>query len=282
MPPCLRMEDFNTPNTQVCLMAIVQSFDENKSPFDSILHIDRNGNEFWYARELMPMLGYQKWERFAGSIDRAKIACQNSGNVVTDHFFPEAGKSLTKPKDDFRLSRLACYLIAMNGDPRKSEIAMAQSYFAVKTREAETVIPVLASENETLRLMLELERERNRGKELDNTMLQIHGDRVVLALRGLSNQVIEKETVVTEVVDRQSGTSTKILSADQLKKAVKDRTGQKLPSQKFFIDALRKAGRDDLVMPVNRPMVAEYVIPDRLDEAISVVYGDRRQRLLGE
>lgn len=154
--------------------------------------------------------------------------------------------------------------------------------FSKARQVIKTVIPAQGDRIKELELQNSILEKELALRHLDNTMIQIHGERVVLALRGLSNQVIEKETVVTEVVDRQSGTSTKILSADQLKKAVKERTGQKLPSQKFFIDALRKAGRDDLVMPVNRPMVAEYVIPDRLDEAISVVYGDRRQRLLGE
>jgi len=109
----------------------------DNSPFDAIRQVDAQNNEFWMARDLMPLLGYQKWERFEGAIDRAKVACQNSGLPELEHFFPEVGKSLTKPKDDYRLSRYACYLVAMNGDPRKPEIAMAQSYFAIKTREAE-------------------------------------------------------------------------------------------------------------------------------------------------
>lgn len=72
-----------------------------KSPFDSIRRFDGQGNEYWLARDLMPLLGYLKWERFVGSIDRAKIACQNSGNIVSDHFFPEAGKSLQSLKTTF-------------------------------------------------------------------------------------------------------------------------------------------------------------------------------------
>lgn len=145
-----------------------------------------------------------------------------------------------------------------------------------------TVIPSLEKDNEALRLMLELERERNKGKALDSTMIQLHGDRVVLALRGLSDQIVEKETVVTEVVEPETGSSVKILTADQLKKAIKDRTGQKLKSLKDFAETLRKAGRDDLLIPVKRSQTSEYPIPEKLDEAIAVVYGKCRQKLIGE
>ena len=148
--------------------------------------------------------------------------------------------------------------------------------------KARQIIPHLANENETLRLQLELERERNKGKQLDSTMLALHGDRVVLALRGHADVIVEKETVVTEVVEPATGKTTKILTADQLKKAIKERTGQKLKSLKDFADALRNAGRDDLLVPVTRHQTNEYPIPDRLEEAIAVVYGNRRQRLIGE
>lgn len=148
--------------------------------------------------------------------------------------------------------------------------------------KARQVIPELAQENETLRLMLELERERNKGKELDSTMLQLHGDRVVLALRGQSDIIVEKETVITEVVEPATGNTAKILTANQLKKAILERTGQKLKSLKDFADALRQAGRDDLLIPVTRHQTNEYPIPDKLDEAIAVVYGKCRQKLLGE
>jgi phage regulator Rha-like protein len=148
--------------------------------------------------------------------------------------------------------------------------------------KAKKVIPVLEKDNETLRLLLELERERNKGKSLDNTMLQLHGDRVVLALRGQSDLIIEKETIVTEVVEPATGKTDKILTADQLKKAVKQRTGQSVKSLKDFADCLRKAGRDDLLMPVTRSQTSEYPIPEKLDEAIAIVYGNIRQKLIGE
>jgi DNA-damage-inducible protein D len=109
----------------------------NSSPFNTIRHLDDNGNEHWLARELMALLGYKKWERFVDTIDRAKIGCQNTGVSVQNHF-ADAGLYTRDVPNDYCLSRYACYLVAMNGDPRKPEIAAAQSYFAVKTHEAET------------------------------------------------------------------------------------------------------------------------------------------------
>ena len=112
----------------------------SSSLFDSICRTDEAGNEYWMARELMPLLGYQKYERFEDTINRAKTTCRNSGNLDAEHFipyFPEPGSYKGRPQKDCKLSRYGCYLTAMNGDPNKPQIAAAQSYFAFKTREAE-------------------------------------------------------------------------------------------------------------------------------------------------
>lgn len=110
---------------------------EQLSPFDQIRLTDSAGDEYWLARQLQPLLGYSQWRRFEESIERAKIACINSGEESNKHFLPEVAKSSGRPGSDYKLSRYGCYLTAMNGDPRKPEIALAQSYFAIKTREAE-------------------------------------------------------------------------------------------------------------------------------------------------
>ena len=110
--------------------------------FEDIKQIDENGTEYWLARELMPLLEYSKWERFSNTIDNAKIACENSGYNVNDHF-PNVGKMVkigsktNRQIADYKLSRYACYLIAQNGDSRKKAIALAQTYFAIQTRKQE-------------------------------------------------------------------------------------------------------------------------------------------------
>ena len=114
------------------------------SPFDDIKQTD-GAREWWSARDLMPLLGYEEWRRFDGAIDRAKSAAANQHLDVTSNFGDSAKVSGTRgpAQKDYRLSRYAAYLVAMNGDPRKPEIAAAQSYFAVRTREAEIIQPQL-------------------------------------------------------------------------------------------------------------------------------------------
>ncbi len=114
----------------------------SQQTFENINHIDENGAEFWYARELQTALEYAQWRRFQESIERAKTACEASGLIVGDHF-ADVGKMINLAKGakrevaDVKLSRYACYLIVMNGDPRKEVIALGQTYFAVKTRQKE-------------------------------------------------------------------------------------------------------------------------------------------------
>ena len=110
--------------------------------FESIKHIDENGTEFWYARELMQALGYNKWENFEKVILKAKNACENSNINVSDHFadvrkMVSIGSNAKRKQNDYKLTRYACYLIAQNGDSRKSVIALAQTYFAIQTRKQE-------------------------------------------------------------------------------------------------------------------------------------------------
>src|SRR5690606_3368622 len=102
------------------------------SPFDGIRQVDDRG-EFWSARDLMPLLGYDRWERVPEVIERAKAAAINAGQGGDGGFSRTLEKGIGRPRANYRLTRYACYLVAMNGDPRKPEIAAAQTYFAVTT-----------------------------------------------------------------------------------------------------------------------------------------------------
>lgn len=111
------------------------------SPFDGIRHEDEDGKEFWSARELYKLLGYSTWQKFQNAIKQAKIACENSEEALSDHFnlqvkIVKAGVT-TKPREDYRLSRYACYLIVQNADPSKPIVALGQTYFAYQTRRQE-------------------------------------------------------------------------------------------------------------------------------------------------
>lgn len=116
-----------------------------KEQFDFVIHSDEDAKiEFWYARELMPLLGYERWENFDKAIMRAMDSCQTSNIKVSDHFrevtkMVPLGSSAHRAVKDYMLTRYACYLIAQNGDPKKEEIAFAQSYFAVQTRRQELI-----------------------------------------------------------------------------------------------------------------------------------------------
>ena len=140
--------------------------------------LEVDGVECWSARELQTLLGYSKWENFANVINKAKIACEGVGHKVSEHF-PGVRKTIPMPKgaekeiDDYLLTRYACYLVAQNGDPRKEQIAFAQTYFAVQTRKAELIEQRL----------LEVERVKARAK-LQETEKKLSG---ILYERGVND-----------------------------------------------------------------------------------------------
>lgn len=119
----------------------------NASPFDHIKTINDEGQEVWSARDLMPHLGYRKWERLSDAIERTEIAITNGGNIAGQHIRSRQREDKVKTgfgertvtSEDYELTRFGCYILFMNADPRKPEVAAAQSYFAVKTREAELI-----------------------------------------------------------------------------------------------------------------------------------------------
>lgn len=120
-----------------------------ESPFDSIREVRADGTEFWDGRRLMTVMAYGTWERFKNPLGRAMTSAANQGVDVDQDFRRSAKNSGTKPMESFELSRFAAYLVAMNGDPNKPEVAAAQAYFAIRTREAEVAPKVPALDAST-------------------------------------------------------------------------------------------------------------------------------------
>lgn len=148
---------------------------------------DENPMEFWSARDLMPMLGYITWRQFSEAIERAKEACKTSNHAVENHFLPAPAKSTGgRPKDDYFLTRLACYLVAQNGDPRKPQISLAQAYFATQTRKQE-LLEQREYENKRLEARSRLKETESR---IESTVYQ-RGIRLQVEFATFKNKHIE-------------------------------------------------------------------------------------------
>ena len=272
-------------------LALLGNKDHNQSqsPFDSIKHTDEQGREYWMARELMGLLGYKQYRRFADAIDRAILSQQNAGNSVSKDFLPEVAKTSGRPQEDYRLSRYACYLVAMNGDPRKPEIAQAQAYFVVKTREAETVIPQQYDELEALRLQVKIVeaqasmmRDKRLVLESGAAIVSLHGVGTLALIQGRPEAVVrETETQFESVVMNEDGKQLAVFrgkSLAQLGKELKFKTG------KEFQKWLESCGHDHLISKAMRPVQTDYIPAESVD-LVRELWMNRkgdRQLLIGE
>jgi len=156
---------------------------------------EKDGIEYWLARELQELLEYSQWRNFVNVIDKAKISCKNSENEISDHF-ADVSKTIAMPKgatkeiEDIMLTRYACYLIAQNGDPKKEKIAFAQSYFAIQTRKQELL-------EERIQLMERLQaREKLAATETELSKNILNEESTILDLLELEVKEIVRFLVV--------------------------------------------------------------------------------------
>ena len=184
--------------------------------FESIKKIDENKVEYWTARELLPILGYKKWEKAEDVIKRATKACLNSGQNVENHFHQsgkmvEIGSNTVREVRDYKLDRYACYLIAQNGDPKKQEIALAQTYFAIQTRKQE-IFEQLPDSKKRLFVRNEVSDHNKKlfstAKKAGVTKFGLFNDAGYRGLYGMPLSDIEQKKGIEkgELLDRASST----------------------------------------------------------------------------
>lgn len=257
------------------------------SPFDSIRRFDENGNEYWLARDLMPLLGYLKWGRFESVIEKAKASFKvNPMGLIDSHIAASenivnrsqgGGRALS----NFKLSRYFCYLIAMNGDVRKPEIASAQSYFAVKTREAEVMVPALSEELELARLKNENLKLTIQLQSNSQFILDTRGPAVLALIQGRPDVVVHEVEKVTETIVCKDGRNVSFegKSLAELGRELGFKTGSELETW------LKRQKAEHLICQGMRAVQTPYVPTENVGE-VKRLWSEKqrrdRQLLLGE
>lgn len=270
-------------------MAIVQTFEKNESPFDSILHIDTDSSEFWYARELMPLLGYQKWERFNNVIGTAQENLETLVDNVSSEvsLYWEAYGKTNQKRVNYKLSRLACYHIALCCDSRGNDaVKLAKHYFAVKTREAETVIPQLSErlqlaliENDNLKMQVQISNNSRYILDKSEAIADMHGPGLLALIKGVPDAVVEVKEKVTETIVVENGRQITFegKSTAQMAKELGFKSGTQLESW------LQKNKADHLICKGFRKVQAPYIPTENVREIRKLWSNDKdRQLLIGE
>jgi hypothetical protein len=254
------------------------------SPFDSIRHHNEKGGEFWKGRELQKLLGYRRWDKFIGVIEIGIENLESAIGDITGHLIStgELGTLANPaPLQDYKLSRIACYHIALACDSRgKPEVKSAKHYFATKTREAEVTIP---AQNDRIReLELEVRTLELRGKENDRQdfRIAVHGIATTLLLEGKADSIVEIDRPILEVIDQQTGVKFSGQTTKQLADYLNKNGGRSFKSGAELERELSRIGRGDLIDTVPRKALQPFVSKENLDEACRVLISNRQQQLI--
>jgi hypothetical protein len=263
------------------------------SPFDSIRHEDEQG-EYWLATELLTLFGYKTWKRQKDTVERAIISCQNSGNDSASNFAEvvqmaqigdsQAYRSVVR---DYKLSRLGCYLTAMNGDPRKPEIASAQSYFAIKAREAEVIIPQQSERLRELELQVALAQANAEMMKCERDLFEkraeiykFHGQDGLAQVSDREPAVIDRQVI--ESINIPQGTRYKGQTLPQIVDYVRKRYGLRLKNGGVIVKLLKAAEKDNLIQKMPRKVDQDYIPEEHLPQVYKLLTDGNRQMLIGE